>query len=124
MEKKEIRELTVKEAIEQGYTMYCFNDDGFQGLRDIEDVDDEDLSRNDIRLVEKEHYHPSGLSSKDIAEILAEHIEVSHYSDSGDDTEAVFNAINDLDFTEAENKISEALSKLKYYRATDIKLIQ
>lgn len=116
-------ELSIKEALEQGYTKYCFNMDGFQGLKDIKDVFDEDLARSDIRLVEIEPYSPAGISSVDIAELLAEHIECNHVDESQDDTEQVYDAIKKLDFTDAENRIAEALSKLHYYRATDIKLI-
>jgi hypothetical protein len=119
-----MQKLSIKESLEQGYTKYCFTNDGFQGLRDITDVDESDLARDDIRLIKKESYSPSGLSSKDIAELLAEHIECNHADDSGDDTEQVYDAIKELDFSEAENKITEALSKLRYYRATDIKLIK
>ena len=119
-----MKELSIKDALEQGYTKYCFNSDGFQGLLDISgNIDPSDLAREDIRIVEKEPYSPAGISSKDIAELLAEHIESNHMDDSGDDTEQVFDAIKELDFTDAEHKIGEALSKLKYYRATDIKLI-
>ncbi len=118
-----ITELTVKEALEQGYTKYCFGSDGFQSLKDIIHVEKEHLEREDIRLINKESYHPLGISSKDIAELLAENLECNHSDDSGDDTNQVYDAIIELDFTEAENKITEALSKLNYYRATKIKLI-
>lgn len=119
-----MQQLTVKEALKQGYTKYCFNSDGFQGLKDIDgEIDPSDFEREDIRIVNKEPYSPHGMSSKDIAELIAEHIECNHVDDSGDDTEQVYDAIKEIDFTDAENKISEALSKLHYYRATDIKLV-
>ena len=118
-----MEQLSVKEALEQGYTKYCFNSDGFQGLKDIAgEIDPAHFERDDIRIVEIKSYNPCGISSKDIAELLAEHLECNHADDSGDDTEQVYDAIKELDFTEAENKITEALSNLHYYRATKIRL--
>ncbi|WDO13080.1 hypothetical protein MH928_17375 [Flavobacterium sp. WW92] len=115
-------ELTVKEALEQGYTKYVYDSDGFQRLSDI--LDDEiDFSRNDISLVEKVGYNPAGMDSKEIAELLADHIESNHVSESGDDTNTVYDAIKELDFSEAEMKITETLSSLFYYRSSGIKLI-
>lgn len=118
----EQEKITYQEAIAQGYEHYVYNNDGYQSLKDISDVESIDFNREDLRLVNKEPYHPSGISSKDIAELLAEHLECNHSGESGDDTEAVYDAIKALDFSEAEAKISEALSGLVYYRATDIKL--
>lgn len=118
-----MKTLSIKEALSQGYTKFLFNSDGFQSLRDISDVNEKDLAKEDIRLVEIEPYCPAGISSKDIAELLAEHIECNHVDQSQDDTEKVYGAIKNIDFTEAENKISEALSSLHYFRASDIKLV-
>lgn len=117
------KELSIKDALEQGYTKYLFNQEGFQRLLDISDIHEEELLRDDIRLVQIEPYSPNGISSKDIAELLAEHLDCQHSDESGDDTTQVYDAIKGLDFTEAENKITEALSKLNYYKATDIKLV-
>lgn len=118
-----MKQLTVKEALDQGYEYYVYNDEGFQSLKHISDMD-MDFSREDILIIKKESYNPPGLNAKDIAELLAETIEHNHSSDSGDDTEQVYDAIIDLDFSEAERIIDEALSKLVYYRATDIKLVE
>jgi superfamily I DNA and RNA helicase len=118
-----MRQLTVKEALEQGYTKYIYADGGFQIVSDIEHIDNEDFDRGDILIIEKDPYHPEGISSKDIAEMFADHLEQQHSFESGDDTAQVYEAIKELDFTEAENKITEALSKLDYYRATDIRLV-
>lgn len=117
-----MKELTVKEALEQEYVYYVYNSDGYQALKDISDME-MDFNRDDIRLVNKDSYAPCGMDSKNIAETLAEIIEESHSFDSGDDTNQVYDAIMEIDFSDAEKLINEALSKLKYYRAADIKLI-
>jgi DNA-binding XRE family transcriptional regulator len=118
------RYLSVKEALEQGYDRYCFNMEGFQGLRSIKDVTEEDLARDDIRIIEKDSYSPAGLTSKQIAEMLAEQIHLTHVDDTGDDTNTVYDVIKALDFTETEKKITKALSDLYYSRASDIKLVK
>lgn len=43
--------LSVTEALKQGYTKYCFNSDGFQGLKDIDgEIDPSHFERDDIRI--------------------------------------------------------------------------
>lgn len=116
------QQLTVKEALEQGYEYYVYNDDGYQALNHISYME-MDFKRDDISIVNKDSYHPLGLDAKSIAELLAETINYNHACDSGDDTEQVYNAIMDIDFSDVEQRISEALSKLHYYRSSNIKLI-
>lgn len=118
-----MQQLTVNEALEQGYDKFCFNSDGFQGLHDICDAEQSDFERADIRIIDKTPFTPSGISAEDIAEMLAEHIEVNHYDNTQDETEAVYKAIKKIDFSDAEAKINEVLLSMFYYRATDIKLI-
>lgn len=117
-----MKELTVKEALEQEYVYYVYNSDGYQALKYISDME-MDFNRDDIRLVNKEPYAPCGMDSKNIAETLAEIIEQNHIEDTGDDTEQVYDAIMGIDFSGTQKLIDEALSKINYYIATDIKLI-
>jgi hypothetical protein len=119
----EQQQLTIDEALSQGYEKYLFSTDGFQGLRDIKGMDMEDLKRRDICLVEKEPYSPAGISSKDIALLLADDLEANHVDESGDDTGQVYDLIKELDFSDAEKKIADALSTLSYYKGTNIKLV-
>lgn len=120
---EKVDQLTIDEALLQGYDRFIFNEDGFQCPGYIKDVTEQELAREDIRLLAKESYNPGGISSKDIAALLAEHIYCNHADDTGDDTDRVYDAIKALDFSEAEQKISEALSNLHYFRGTNIKLI-
>lgn len=117
------KQMTISEALAAGYTQYLFCKDGYQSLRDIEHVTDKDLAKEDIRLVSKQSYNPAGMDAKDIAETLAENIACQHSDESGDDTDTVYDAIKSLDFSAASDMINEALSKLPYYKGTDIKLI-
>ena len=119
----DVKELTVKEALEQGYTHYVYNDDGYQSLKDIADTELINFNKEDIRIVCKEPQHPAGIDSKEIAELLADHLQCQYEDLVNDDTNSVFDAIMELDFSDMENKIAEALEKINYYSATDIKLI-
>ena len=120
---KAVEQLTVKEALEQGYVHYVYNTDGYQSLKFISDVDDINFDRDDVFVVGKEPQTPAGINSKDLAEMIAEHLQEQFESETSDDTNSVYDAIKELDFTDMENKIAEALSGVYYYSATKIKLV-
>lgn len=117
----ENKKLTLKQAIEEGYKSFVYPADGFQALKDLDY--DIDFDKKPM-LVEKEHYHPSGMHAKHIAELIAENLEENHSSDSGDDTRQVYDAIMEIDFSDIEKVIDEKLSKLNYYRQSDVELIE
>lgn len=118
-----MEQLTVKEALEQGYEKFVYNSDGFQSLKDIANVENIDFEREDIRIVGLDAQHPSGISSKDLAELVAEQLQCQYNDDVSNDTDSVYDAIKELDFSDMENKISEALNGINYYSATNIKLV-
>lgn len=115
-------EMTVKQALEEGYEYYVYDSDGWQALNYISD-NEMDFERSDIVLVKKETVSPAGIDSKAIAELIAEHLEVNHSDDTGDDTEQVYDIIKKLDFSDVEKQIDEALNAIKYYTSSGIKLI-
>jgi len=116
----ENKKLTIEEALEQGYTMCIYG--GYSNALDlIEDAKDIDFTREPYFL-EPTMSHPGGLSSKEIAEMMAEQLQLN-YSELVDDDETVYNIIKELDFKDMEDKITEALSKVNYYPSTNIKLI-
>ncbi len=114
--------MTVKEALEQGFEYYVYDSDGWQSLKDISDMD-MDWNRDDIKLVNKEPTHPFGLDAKYIAETLAEIISINYADESGFDGDDVYDTIKDLDLSDTEDKINEALSKIIHYRSSGIKLV-
>jgi len=122
--KNNMEQLTVKEALEQGYVYYVYSDDGYQKLKDITDVNNIDFDRA-VRLVDKNPYHPAGIDKESLMDMIAEHIYLNHESESGDDTDSVYDAIKaiDFDFTDVINKIHTALSNLNYYKAVNIRLV-
>lgn len=117
-----MKQLTVEEALEQGYEYYVYDDDGWQSLKDISDME-MDWNRDDISLVNKEPHHPFGLDAKYIAETLAEIISINYADESGYDGDAVYDAIKELDLSQTESLIYNALSKITHYKSSGIKLV-
>lgn len=101
-----MEQLTVKEALDQGYQHYCFNKDGYQSLRDISDVDEDDLKRDDICIVNKEPENIGGISCDELKDLIGEHLQCQFDDLTGDDTNSVYEAIKEVDFTDTENKIT------------------
>lgn len=118
-----MEQLTVKEAIEQGYQWYVYASDGYQSLKEITD-DDIDWDRDDIWLVDKEPIHCPVPKAKDIAELLADQIASDWGSETGDDTDDVYDAVMACDFTETVKMLEQALVKKVYYHQSKIKLVK
>lgn len=114
--------LTVKQAIEKGFEYFVYAKEGYQAAQKL-GVDEIDWSREDIYLLDKNGNPPHTLSSKEIAETLADAISENHSWDTGDDTDDVYQTICDLDFTDVEQRIKEALSSMIFYPQTNIRLI-
>lgn len=117
-----MNQLTIKEALEQGYEYCVHNSEDIQRLIGISDIEEIDFVKDDIRIVDKDPKHPTGISSKDLADMIAEQLQCD-YNEVVDDEDSVYDVIKKLDFTEMENKIIAALSEINYYPVTDIKLI-
>lgn len=121
---KTIKQLTVKEALEQGYESFVYDSDGYQSIKPI-DIEDINWSRDDISLVEKESFSPIGLEEDILKEMIIESIWNNHYENTGDDTNAIEDSLKplNLDLSKIKLQIDEALSELKYYKSSGIKLI-
>lgn len=121
MEKK----MTVQQALSEGYSKaIVFNEHSEGMVLNIDEIDFSEKRQRNIVLASKDPSNPMGLTSEEIAELLGEHIDLAHYDETGHDTEdEVIEAIKAIDFTDASNKIKEALSGIFFYWATDIVLI-
>lgn len=118
--------MTIDEALKNGYTSYCYAEDGFQSLGDLSDPESINWSRKP-ELMEKEPYHPAGIGEEDLREMLADHIHDQHTSECDDDTDSVFDAVKSIDlkiFEPLVSAICEKLSTLKYYRSSGIELVK
>lgn len=123
---KELKQLTVKQALEQGYDKWLYANRGFQGLSDLKSIEPYDFSKGKIELVHFEPYSPVGMSAKDIIELIADQIENDHSGESGDDTLQVWHSLKEIDEKHAQplvDAIDAELQKLNYYKSSGIELI-
>lgn len=117
------KKLTVKEAIDQGYIYFGQDKGEFQHLHRIENISDADFEFGPIMLAEKDSYYTPSISSEEIAETLADIVYSQCGDETGDDTDEVYDIVKALDFTDAAERINNALVKKKYYKLTNIQLI-
>lgn len=121
-------ELTIKEAIAQGYVHAGQPYTDWQSLQKLEDLTDEDLEmhKDGLHLFTKEYRVPS-ITVDTVKEMVADSIEQSWGDESGDDdTERVFKAVMELDddFAKIVKAVNAKVDHIKCYDCTDIKLIK
>ena len=117
--------LTRAEAIEQGYEYFVYPAEGYQSVKSLMETEEEDINFEAKPMIcDKKYFHPRGMSASEIKELIIEQIWDDHCSDIGDDTNAVPDALSDLDCSDLELKIKQRLDKLKYWRQSDIHLVQ
>lgn len=119
-----MKQLTIKEAKEQGYEYYGHaKKTGFQRLRSIDNIDIDGLPEDAVLFDKTPSFVPV-ISSEEIADILADVMAETCASNTGeDDTDEVYDTVKELDFSQAAKIVNDSLSHKKYYTLTDIKLI-
>ena len=119
------QKLTVLEAIEQGYKYFIYPCDGYQALKELTDYTDEEIDWDKTpTLCHKEAQHPAGMDADELKEHLADVISDNHSSDTGCDTDDVYEAIKEIDFTDIAEKIKEKLSGINFYWQSEIELLK
>ena len=122
-----MKKLTIKEAIDQGYTKYGLEGREWQSVEDLHDdvfEEQEEANWDDLVLFEKDASYPS-IDSDTIAEKLAEQIAENDAEEcQRNDDDVVYNAVKAIDYTEIADKINKELEQFKYWMLTDIKLIK
>jgi hypothetical protein len=121
------KELTVKEAIEQGYTHWGYDNGEYQSVQRLEDVTVEDFEPNEWRggdpvLADKEPTYVQ-VETADLYTDL-----ISNLRDSencfGDDTDEIDDLVKGaVDWEGIAVKINDALKTRPYYPMTEIKLV-
>ncbi len=117
--------LTILEAIKQGYEYFVYPYDGYQTIKKLIDYSEEEIDWNKKpTLCNKEPKHPYGMSAEELQEHLADVISDNHASNTGCDTDDVYDAIKEIDFTEISEKIKEKLSHIDFYWQSEIELLK
>lgn len=121
-----MKTLTVKEAIEQGFTMYGYAKTEEQKAQKLTiDVFKEEPEHKQKLLVlfDKHNSCPS-TTTEEISEILSERIGLNDEEECYRDNDDVYVTVSEIDFTEIVKTINKALEKHSYWMITDIKLVK
>jgi hypothetical protein len=114
-------EITIKEALQEGYTLCGKPNESWQCLLSIKDLNPIDIEEG-LFLANKKCIVET-FSNERITEILADIVSDSVCSETGRDDDDIYNSIKKLDFTNVEKKIQGVLDKFPTYKLTNIKLI-
>ncbi len=113
---KKTEQLTVKEALDQGYK-YCMNGDAECAYGIEENLD---FTTKDWYLLSKEP-SPYQIADNEIMDLLCDNIGCQE--EVGDDDGELADIVATVDFSEITAAVNNALKKNTYYRSTDIELI-
>lgn len=122
METEHKGQLTVKEALEQGYKYCGFAGKEWQMLISIEDLTEEDFNEDTYVLAGKEALSYV-TSVESIADLIADSISDNEADESGRDDDEVYKGLKGLDYTGVVEMINKELKKHGYRTFTYIKLI-
>ena len=118
------KHLTRKEAITKGYEYFVYPADGYQSLKKLDEYSEAEINFNaKPMLCKKEPSYPRGMDEKEIRELITEHIWDNHCAETGDDTDAVFDILQDLDCSNLAKQIDERLRKIKFHWQSDVHLV-
>lgn len=121
------KELTVKEAIEQGYTHWGYDNGEYQAVQRLEDITAEDFELKEWRggdpvLADKEPVYVQ-VKTPDLYTDLIENLRDSGAC-FGDDTDEIDDLVkNAVDWEDIATKINAALKTRPFYPMTQTKLI-
>lgn len=123
-----MKKLTIKQAIEQGYTHYGYSDREWQSVNKLHDdlfteLKGEYEPIDSLVLFEKEPRFPTA-NEDYIKEMVAEAISVDDSENCARDDDTIYHAVMEVDFSNIISKINEKLKEHKYWMLTDIKLIE
>lgn len=113
------QQLTVKAAIEQGYTHYGFEGDEYNNR-----IDEIELGYfpDSAFLVDKDNSYHFTVSAKSIEEWVVETL-VGEQDEVSDPDGELSELAGGADFQKLADDINERMSKIKYRDLTDIELI-
>jgi hypothetical protein len=118
--------LTIKQALEQGYTKYGFSGRDWQTANDLDDGVFEEVPEDqwdDLVLFDKNEQYPS-MSAKQMADLLAEKISEDDGEECGRDDDCVYKTVQSFDFSKITAKLNDELKQHRYWMLTDIKLFK
>lgn len=115
--------LTVKEAIEQGYTLCGYDDKDYQSLRSIDSLTDEDFDAGKIMVAEKEPMNIE-VDADSISDYLADWVTSIYGENSGDDSQDLYDEIRELNFDAITAEINSKIANHPLFHLEEIELVK
>lgn len=115
-----MKKLTVKQAIEEGYSHWGYKDREYQYAQNLEDIVDDDFNTDEtLVLFEKEPFYRS-ISASEIQDLIFDYMYDN--DETSDDTDFMDDRFSESDFKPLSDLINKKLSDYPYYFLTDIEL--
>lgn len=119
-------ELTLKEAIKEGYTKYGYADQEEQYARNLHEGLFKEVREEDWKylvLFDKSTYYPS-TSADELSTLISDYIGDNDSEECQRENEDVYNTVAGIDYTAIVETINKALQEHGYFELTDIKLVR
>lgn len=116
------KDLTVGEAVAQGYTQYCYTDYNHSEPHPLEEATTCLEQGREIYLLEKNLEHIV-IEEDDLREIIARTLLEKFYNSCGVDIDDLYEALYGVDYEDTVEKINESIKGLGICKTTDIKLV-
>ena len=117
-----MKQLTLAQAIERGYTYYGFKDSGYQTLLPIDDISPDDFPEDALLFGVNPSYTPK-ITPEEVSDLVADFVAERTAEATGDDTMIVHDTVKKLDFSAFADVVNLSLADRKYYTLTEIKLV-
>ncbi len=118
--------LTKQQALDQGYTKWGYENEGYQCVKELAELESSDFRQHqNIFLFEKETWSPS-TSAKSIKDLIVEEVSCQNDDESNDDTDEVHETLKKIPESEFDSiaaKINAELSGIHYYKLSNIGVI-
>jgi len=121
-----MEKMTIKQAIEQGYTHYGYAGEGYQRLGILSDIDESCFIGDQVLLLASKEIDYTTFDKDDIAEIIADHCVDVHCTNTGDDDGSnLFKSLKtDIDYSAITDKINEFFTSHWHKKLINIELVK
>lgn len=114
--------LTLKQALEQGYTHYTTTPDEWGMACELRNLIFEEEECEHLYLCERKANFPS-ITKEVIAGLIADKICEDDNDVCCRDSDEVYNAVKEIDFSDIQKTINDKLKQFKYWMFTDIQVV-
>ena len=117
------KHLTRKEAIKKGYEYFVYPADGYQSVKSLSDYHEHEIFFDQNPMLCRKDARYLQIHEKSIKDIVVEYVDEAYTELTGNDTDVIFDALEEIDFSNLTNEINSKLKKINYYRQSDVHLV-